>query len=63
MIKVMAADLRKCCSEDDLPTAFFFIPLTRSTHCAERLAQQDMYVVCMLCIASRKAEYYNLNLL
>ena len=21
MIKVMAADLRKCCSEDDLPTA------------------------------------------
>ena len=40
-IKVMAADLRKCCSEDDLPTApwrffysslpslFFYIPLAR----------------------------------
>ena len=33
MIKVMAADLRKCCSEDDLPTAlwqfllsFFLLP-------------------------------------
>ena len=41
MIKIIAADLRKCCSEDDLPTAlwqfllsfspslYFFIPLAR----------------------------------
>ena len=37
--------------------------ITRNTHCAERLARQDMYAVCMLCVASRKVKYYNLNLL
>ena len=39
------------------------IKITRNTHCAERLARQDMYAVCMLCVASRKVKYYNLNLL